>query len=103
MFVYNEGLLLQGNIFGIFSVIALLTITVILSGAGLTGYLFKDMGFVGRIVTILLAMLSAVACTLREMTHSPLFFIAALAILALLLFTLYRHNKQPEPATAGTS
>jgi TRAP transporter 4TM/12TM fusion protein len=101
VFVYNEGLLMQGNVFGILTVITLLLICVILSAGSLSGYLFKKMGIIGRLLTLSLAMLAAILCSLREMTHQPLMFLAALSFFVGLSFLLYRSNKLPQLSTAS--
>jgi TRAP transporter 4TM/12TM fusion protein len=101
VFVYNEGLLMQGNVFGILTVITLLLICVILSAGSLSGYLFKKMGIIGRLLTLSLAMLAAILCSFREMTHQPLMFLAALSFFVGLSFLLYRSNKLPQLSTAS--
>ena len=101
VFVYNEGLLMQGNVFGIFTVTTLLLICVILSAGSLSGYLFKKMGIIGRLLTLSLAMLAAILCSFREMTHQPLMFLAALSFFVGLSFLLYRSNKLPQLSTAS--
>lgn len=101
VFVYNEGLLMQGNVFGILTVTTLLLICVILSAGSLSGYLFKKMGIIERILTLSLAMLAAFLCSFREMTHQPLMFLAALSFFVGLSFLLYRSNKLPQLSTAS--
>jgi TRAP transporter 4TM/12TM fusion protein len=101
VFVYNEGLLMQGNVFGILTVITLLLICVILSAGSLSGYLFKKMGIIRRLLTLSLAMLAAILCSFREMTHQPLMFLAALSFFVGLSFLLYRSNKLPQLSTAS--
>jgi len=101
IFVYNEGLLMQGPVFGILTVTTLLLICVILSAGALSGYLFQRMGIFGRIITLSIAMLSAFLCTFREMTHQPLMFVAAVGFFIGLSFLLYRSGKQPQLSTAS--
>jgi TRAP-type uncharacterized transport system fused permease subunit len=101
VFVYNEGLLMQGPVFGILTVTTLLLICVILSAGALSGYLFQRMGIFGRIITLSIAMLSAFLCTFREMTHQPLMFVAAVGFFIGLSFLLYRSGKQPQLSTAS--
>ena len=98
VFVYNEALLMQGNVIGILTVCCLLLICVILSAGGLSGFLFKKMGTIGRIFTISLAMVAAYFCTFREMTHQPMMLLVAFGMLAGLSFMLYRGKKQLQPA-----
>ncbi len=100
VFVYNEGLLMQGPVFGILTVTTLLLICVILSAGALSGYLFQRMGIFGRIITLSIAMLSAFLCSFREMTHQPLMFVAAVGFFIGLSFLLYRSGKQPQLSTA---
>jgi len=101
VFVYNEALLMQGNVIGILTVTTLLLICVTLSAGGLTGYLFQEMGLIGRVLTLALAMLAAGLCSLREMTHQPLMLLASIAFFAGLTFLLSRSNRQPQPVTVS--
>jgi TRAP-type uncharacterized transport system fused permease subunit len=102
VFVYNEALLMQGNVIGILTVCCLLLICVILSAGGLSGFLFKKMGNLGRIITICLAMVAAFLCSFREMTHQPMMLLAAFGVFAGLSFMLYRGKKQVQLAEVQT-
>ncbi len=101
VFVYNEGLLMQGNVIGILTVCCLLLICVTLSAGGLSGYLFKRLGMAGRIMSITVAMIAALLCSFREMTHQPLMLLASLGFFAALSFMLYRSQKQLQPAAVA--
>ncbi len=101
VFVYNEGLLMQGNIYGILTVTTLLLICVILSAGALSGYLFREMGIIGRLLTLSTALLAAILCTFREMTHQPLMLLAAICFFISLSFMLYKSNMQPQLGTAS--
>jgi len=99
VFVYNEGLMMQGNIFGILTVSTLLLICVILSAGALSGYLFNKMSPVWRIATLTIALLAAFLCTFREITHQPLVFLASISFLLVLSVLLFKSNKRMQSDT----
>ncbi len=94
VFVYNEGLMMQGNILGILTVTTLLLICVILSAGALSGYLFNKMSMIWRMATLTVALLAAFLCTYREITHEPLVFLASISFLIVLSILLFRSNKK---------
>jgi len=59
------------------------------------------MGIAGRMLTLSLAMVAAVLCSFREMTHQPLMLLASLCCFAGLSFLLSKYNKQQQLVAAG--
>ncbi len=102
VFVYNEALLMQGSVVGILTVTILLLICVILSAGGLSGYLFRAMNFVGRIVTLGFAIGAAVLCTKPDLTDQPLMLATSVAALVVFSILVFRKKRQLEPVTVGS-
>ena len=101
VFVFNEALLMQGSVVGILTVTTLLVICVILSAAGLSGYLFRSMSLVGRTVTLAFAVGAAALCTMPDMTSQPLMLAASVAVLVVFWILVFRKKEQLEPVTVG--
>ena len=99
VFVYNEALLMQGGVVGILTVTILLLLCVILSAGGLSGYLFRSMNLIGRIVTLAFAIGAAVLCTMKDLTNQPLMLAASVAALVFFWILVFRKKKQLEPVT----
>jgi TRAP transporter 4TM/12TM fusion protein len=101
VFVFNPALLMQGNVVGIFTVTTLLILCVILSAGGLSGFLFKELTFLGRAITLACAVGSAVLCTRPEWTRQPAMLVLALAVLGVFSVLVFKKKKPLAVAAIG--
>lgn len=100
VFVYNEAMLMRGNVVGILTVTSLLLICVILFAGGLSGYLFKPLNFVFRWSVILLACGAALLCTFRDFTLQPVVMVVSMLVAVGFIVMVFRNNTRTELALA---
>ncbi|MCP3908154.1 MAG: TRAP transporter large permease subunit, partial [Oceanicoccus sp.] len=101
IFVYNNALLMQGSVVSILTVTTLLTLCVILSAGGLSGYLFRRMNFIGQGATLAFAVGTAFLCTKPDLTNQPLMLLVSVAMLSVFSFLVFRKKNQYEPVAVG--
>ena len=90
VFVYNEAMLARGPIVGIITVSVLLLLCVVLFAGGLSSYLVKEVGPVGRSILVIGACLAALLCTHRELTNQIWFMAISLVGTAGLLYYVFK-------------
>ena len=90
VFVYNEALLIQGPVVGILTVAMLMFLAVVFFAGSLSGYLFRSMNFIGRVLTMAAGVACAYICTYQELTRHVMVSLASFVVLAGVMYLIFR-------------
>jgi TRAP transporter 4TM/12TM fusion protein len=101
VFVYNEAMLARGPVIGIITVSALLLLCVILFASGLSSFLVKEMGTIGRSLLIIGACGAALLATHKELTNQVWLMAASLIVSVGLIFYVFKKTSSTALAVAA--
>lgn len=89
IFVFNHSLLLKGGVVETVSLVLWIIISVVFLAAGVTGYFLKYIGWLLRVIMLVLAAAGVVLCTHRELVGHPMTFTAAVVLTLAFLACVY--------------
>jgi TRAP transporter 4TM/12TM fusion protein len=95
VFIYNNSMLLRGDLLGIISLVLAMLISLVFLSAGMTGYFFKQLGVISRVIMLAVATGGIILCAHADIVGHPLMLVASsLLILAFWGFTVIRKRKE---------
>jgi TRAP transporter 4TM/12TM fusion protein len=85
VFVFNQALLMRGTLIEIITVTLILLVAIIFFAGALSGYFFKPLNLVSRIILFALAGLTTYLCANSELLNSPIMrFLGVLVLVGIL-------------------
>lgn len=94
IFIYNQALLLKGNLVETVSLVLVMLIAIVLLSAAVTSYFFKVLNLIQRAVMVAAAVGAVILSANRGLVGRPLTLAAAVSVtLAFLLWVVLRKRK----------
>jgi TRAP transporter 4TM/12TM fusion protein len=99
IFTYNQALLLKGGPVETVSLALTMIIGVVLLSASVTGFFFRRLNIILRMILAVLAIGAFILCAHRDLVAQPVTLMAATAILLTFLFWVFVQRRRLNPVT----